>query len=519
MQVVRIPDHGLPVARLRWMPLVGGLLMGAAALSALIFIAVGSDAFRPYPYAFLLPWVLGLAVVLITPSAYLAYKGQFSLTDPIVFLTWTYLIPAFVLGGLFFAGGWSQPYFAAFIQDAEQTLPFTLILVAIGFAGLCAGYFARFSARLGARIERILPKADHNDDAFIIPGYVLFVLGVLNTIIAFIVGIIGFQHGEQVNSYDGLIYLTTLFWAEGTFLLWSVIFRSRKLNLAHWATAAVLVVSALIRAAFSGSRAALIAMGITVGLAYFMARPQLKFRHYVGVGVAALALLMGGMVYGSMFRSVRGTEERVSVDQYASSVSDTFDQVSRENPSVLMSYAVDRIMERLDAVSSLAVVVSNYERLAPYEEAYGINNNIVSDLSTFFIPRVLWPDKPTASDPRRYGQLYFDYGDSSPVITPFGDLLRNFGLWGVPIGMFVIGMILKIIYRALIESQPARLWRVTLYFMLLTSVSLEGFYGTIVSSLFKDGVVAVVGLLIACFLAGRLSSLTRSVSNLSSNAS
>ena len=55
------------------------------------------------------------------------------------------------------------------------------------------------------------------------------------------------------------------------------------------------------------------------------------------------------------------------------------------------------------ALSSLAVVVSNYEALAPYEESYGMDHNIINELSTFFIPRIIWKDKPVSIEPRDYG--------------------------------------------------------------------------------------------------------------------
>ena len=64
-------------------------------------------------------------------------------------------------------------------------------------------------------------------------------------------------------------------------------------------------------------------------------------------------------------------------------------------------------------LSTLAVVVSNYEELAPYEELYGLSDNIWVDLTTFMIPRVIWPDKPVVADPRKYSDLYFDEEEAS----------------------------------------------------------------------------------------------------------
>ena len=80
------------------------------------------------------------------------------------------------------------------------------------------------------------------------------------------------------------------------------------------------------------------------------------------------------------------------------------------------------------------------------KKAMVLKNNIINDLLTSLIPRFVWADKPNTSDPRAYSDLYFDYGENSFAITPFGDLLRNFGVIGIPLGMLIIGIYLRIIY-------------------------------------------------------------------------
>ena len=158
-----------------------------------------------------------------------------------------------------------------------------------------------------------------------------------------------------------------------------------------------------------------------------------------------------------------------------------------------IAFGFSSLAERVDILTTFAVVVANHEQLKPYEEAYGLDNNIWVDSTTFFIPRVVWRDKPSASDPRKYSDLYFNYGENSFAITAVGDLLRNFGVPGVLIGMFVLGFLLRIIYRSLVEDQAFSFWRLTLYFMLMVSLSYEGFYGTIIPNFFKYGVIAILG--------------------------
>src|SRR5439155_3216304 len=93
---------------------VGFVLMALTAIVAAFALFSTSDTFRSFPYLFLVPWIIGLAIVMAVPSLVLYYKGRFSFDDPIVFATWSYFFPAFVMGGLFFAVGFLQLYYLAY---------------------------------------------------------------------------------------------------------------------------------------------------------------------------------------------------------------------------------------------------------------------------------------------------------------------------------------------------------------------------------------------------------------------
>jgi hypothetical protein len=80
-----------------------------------------------------------------------------------------------------------------------------------------------------------------------------------------------------------------------------------------------------------------------------------------------------------------------------------------------------------------------------------------------------------------------------------GDLLRNYGPIGVPLGMILLGFVIRIFYSALIENQELSVWRVTLFYMLLTSINYESFYGTIIPYLIRVGFISIIGLLIVWF--------------------
>ena len=140
---------------------------------------------------------------------------------------------------------------------------------------------------------------------------------------------------------------------------------------------------------------------------------------------------------------------------YAGQISATIDYITNEDPVILVQNSAQALADRIENLSSVAVVVANYERLAPYEASYGLENNIVNDTLTSFVPRFLWNEKPPTSDARTYSALYFSFGDNSFAISPFADLCRNFGPIGVPLGMLVLGIYLRLIYALLIETAYA----------------------------------------------------------------
>src|SRR5260221_13739082 len=97
--------------------LVGLVFIGLSVFAALMILVINSDLSTSFPYFFLFPWILLLLFVLGIPAAVLLCQGKFNLANPIIFAAWSYFFPAFVLGGIALAVGWSQPYFLSYIQD------------------------------------------------------------------------------------------------------------------------------------------------------------------------------------------------------------------------------------------------------------------------------------------------------------------------------------------------------------------------------------------------------------------
>jgi hypothetical protein len=472
---------------------------GLGLIFVLVFLFYENESDELLGSYYLLPWCLMTGVVIAAPSLYLYYKKSFNLFHPLVFAAWSYFFPAFFIGGVVLSAGYSQPFFLNFVQDERYNLPLTLVYVMLGYIGLSVGFFLPFGRKIGEKISRWLPEWNWKSEQMTIPGIVLLAIGLFNTIFAFAAGVIGFQRVEEIGIFDGMIFLLTLFWLEAAFILWLMVFRTKELNVNHYLIIALLLLVSLSKAALQGNRGSLIQVFILIAFAFVLSGRTIKFQHKMLGGILLALALLVGMIYGTTFRNIKQSQERVSVDEYVGNIFEAFGKISDQGVFGSMEEGFVALAERIDAVSSLAVVVSNYEALAPYEESYGLDNNIWKDSVTFLIPRVLWNDKPLATDPSKYGDLYFNFSENSFTLTPIGDLLRNFGPVGIPLGMIFLGFFVRIVYSGLIENQSFSFWRGTLYYMLLTSISYEGSYGLIIPYLVKVGITAVLGLLIVWF--------------------
>ena len=476
------------------------LVFFAVILLAVIFLIVTDDTVDSRSRTYLLPWVLMTGVVIGAPSLYLWAKNEFSLVNPIVFAAWSYFFPAFFLGGLIFTFNLSDPFFLNFIQDMRVDMPLTFIVIMLGYGGLSLGFLLPWARKLGEKTGDYLPRLNWHSENVFFPGFVLLALGLFNSAIGLISGVIGYQKLEEIGTYDGLLFLLTLIWSQANLLLWLLLFRRKKLDFWAGLTGAVLILTALPKVLYGGNRAGFLLFFLAIAFAYLLAGNKITVKKGIVGGVLLVLSIIVGMIYGTTFRNIKGTESQTSMTEYTENILATVETISENDNSQMLESGFASLVERIDAVSSLAVVVSNYEKLAPYEEGYGLDNNIYKDTVTFFIPRVIWQDKPVASEPRKYGDLYFNYGENSFTITPMGDLLRNFGLIGVPLGMLLLGFLLRVFYAALLEKREFSYWRATLYFMLIISVSYESFYGSILPYLTKVGFITAIGLATIHFL-------------------
>jgi hypothetical protein len=477
-------------------------LVSIVVLIGFVYLILDGNIKTSFPDAYILPWTLLPLFAILGPWAYLIYTKKFSLFNPLVYAGWTYFLPAFVGGGIILAAGWSQPYFLVFIQHPRYDIPLALGYIAIGYLSLSLGYFLPYGERIGTAISKKLPEWNWSPSKLLIPSMLLLAIGFSFNLSAFLGGVLGYQKLEQVGTFDALQYFLTLVILEASFLLWVVVLKSPKRDIRLNLLLVLLIALIPIRMVILGSRSSLLQAVIMIAMAFTFSGRRLKFLHGVGLAVCLMLAIIVGVIYGTTFRYTKGTQDRVSVEEYIDSALKTVDKLGTQGTTKTLNDGFYALAERVDGLSSLAVVVSNHEKLASYEASYQLENNIWNYTWTAFIPRFIWDDKPMVSDARGYGELYFNYADNAFAMTVVGDLLRNFGPIGIPVGMIVLGFFIRVIYASLIENQNPPTWRVMMYFMLLTIISYEGFYGTILPLVLRVGVISLFSLFLLRFLIG-----------------
>jgi hypothetical protein len=472
------------------------ILWGLVAVLALGFLWFENGLGASLKTFYLLPWAFLAGIVVLAPSVYLFYKKKFDPFHPLVFAAWTYVFPAFVFGGVIISFDWVNPYFMSFIEDPEYNLPLTLVHVATGFLGLTVGFALPIGKYLADKLEPRLPKWQWDPSKVWIPGILLLLAGIGFNILGFIQGIMGFQRVTEIGVFDGLLFFLVTLLSEGTMLLWLAIFSVKKKTGIYYIVLTILILFLPLRMALLGSRSSLLISMFPIAMAFQYSGRKLKWQYSVVFGFLIAIAVCIGVIYGTTFRNLKGSEARMNAGDYVGQIGATLEYLSNEDPLVIIKNNAQSLADRVENLSSLGVVVANYEKLAPYEASYGLENNIINDALTSFIPRFVWNDKPPTSDARAYSDLYFNYGENSFAISPFGDLLRNFGPFGVPLGMLVLGLYLRLIYSCLIDTPHPALWKKVAYFPLLTIVSYEAFYATIFPSVVRTLFILVISLFV-----------------------
>jgi hypothetical protein len=152
-------------------------------------------------------------------------------------------------------------------------------------------------------------------------------------------------------------------------------------------------------------------------------------------------------------------------------------------------------------INSVATVVRDTGRWVPYESG----RTLFLPTLVYFVPRVLWADKPLFTMGREFGETFrlvhiLDERTSVAATVP-GELYWNFGLPGILIGMAVGGVLVRLLYRRYGEGPALDPVRKAIYIVVLVALV---HYGGGIAGQTVMTVRTVLILELFCFVARRM---------------
>lgn len=117
-----------------------------------------------------------------------------------------------------------------------------------------------------------------------------------------------------------------------------------------------------------------------------------------------------------------------------------------ENYSGIVAKSTRSLMNRFVGLDSFSIII--YKDNSPKGETLPL-------LFAAFIPRFLWKEKPTLYIGREFAIEYWNYPAEIPksiAVTTIGELYWNYGVVGILIGMFMLGIIYRFVYLCLIGN-------------------------------------------------------------------
>lgn len=164
----------------------------------------------------------------------------------------------------------------------------------------------------------------------------------------------------------------------------------------------------------------------------------------------AVLLLLAVFVVFPLYNTFRNFDIRLG---FSKRVEMTSVAVNEWDMDAYKDRSVDLFKKRMARIMAVAAIVRDTGRWVPFQHGATI---IEAPMMTF-IPRFLWPDKPTANLGDDFAEIFrlrspLDrHTKATPTIQ--GEFYWNFGILGVMIGMVVLGLIMRWLYHVFGDSR------------------------------------------------------------------
>jgi hypothetical protein len=331
----------------------------------------------------------------------------------------------------------------------DDYIPQALWCGILAFVCFILGFQSKWTARLVRLPLSTLPWPSRVPAARI----------VLTTIVGFGASVYLFNLGYGVGNYANLelaahppsaiIVMLQRFLNLGWIATCVYLF-SRKHVANKRLTLSLVVLSLLFigaKIAITGSKSVLLEPLIESLIVYNYVRQRVRVWQLATIAIPAILLTFGLINFYRLVivGGTTGSSAPRTVADVGSRVSSAADHIGSGSTGARRS-AFEQLLDRQAGVDALAVIM----KATPHDQPFRYGRTILDGLvSAVPIPRLLWPGKPVYNPSGDFEQNYLGrpwwyIGFTSMGIVP--DLYRNFYLFGVIGGMFLLGLISKAIY-------------------------------------------------------------------------
>lgn len=415
-------------------------------------------------------WVYPLAGLLLSltvlPAVFAAARRDFDVFEPIHMFSALFAI-YFGLRALYVATDFGQllPVQVSPYPYADY-IPLALGYTILGYLALMAGYYSGIPASIAGALPRLTLKWP----ASLQPGKISFIfgLGLLATLYQISQGrLVGAdpryngEVGEATFLILSLLHFT--FYATGIAAIY--IIRGKAPTSLKLLFGGVMIPAAVIQAFLFGGKSYVYIVLFAVAVAYNYVKRRISPAQIVVVALSGTLIvspfvnIYRGEIMGSVGGSARSASEVVR------NLGDTLDRFIDYDLPTYLRLAGEMIASRLHGIDSLALIIKYHAQTADLR--FRLDYLLIPAYA--FLPRVVWPGKPTGHS-IEFGRALFVSpsvaSDSYVSIGMFhiGDLYINFGPAGITIGMFILGIFYRTIYAYLrpgIDSEPLRIFLYT----------------------------------------------------------
>lgn len=419
----------------------------------------------PNPLAYILPPVCVTALLWgtrINPvsETTVAYSFLLFLLPWSSFLRWRHEkrggLPVFAMVGLMY---WLYFAVAAFWADRTDTVGrMRLITEESVTAALWLAVVGVICLWAGMRVRLPVPGPSRQADLVDRPGnwvYIraVLVLGTLASVASGVTDLLG-AGGRQIIQILVLVVPTV------ALLLLLRRYLDGKASTVDRVLLAVYFPARVLAGLSSGWLGSVVGLGLVCAAMYIFVRKKIPWSVCTVSVLAVLFLQVGKSSFRDRYWAGRKNGSVIEkatfwISQSEEKWSEALSGRSQETPMSLASES----LQRTSLLSQVVNVLEVTPKRVPFQEGA-----TYSYMAVTFIPRFIWPDKPSVNDANRYYQVAFGITDArnldsvSISVGCLAEAYINFGWFGVVGVMFVIGMVLGVYERSFVAQGSSGLY-------------------------------------------------------------